>query len=69
MRKVLVKIAKMLRRWLPMIKMEAQEKLEWIIQQVEHEAESPPQIRWRVDMLELAQSDAQLGLAVDRVKL
>jgi len=42
-----------------MIKMEAQEKLEWIIQQVEHEAESPPQIRWRVDMLELAQSDAR----------
>jgi hypothetical protein len=32
--------------------------LEWIIQKIELEAESPPQIKWRVGMLELAQSDA-----------
>lgn len=61
MKNVFAIIGRMLRRWLAMFKLDVQEKVEMIIQQVEFEASSAPLIRWRVDtLLELAQSDVLL---------
>ena len=59
LKKVMSMTGRMLRGWLPMFKPIVQEKVEFIIQQVEHEASLAPQISWRQDSLELAQSDAQ----------
>jgi hypothetical protein len=60
MKKVFAMIGRMLRGWLPMFKMEVQEKVEMVIQLVEAGANSAPLIKWRMDTSESAQSNAQL---------
>jgi len=49
-------IGRMLRGWLPMLKMEVQEKLERVIKLVEVEAGSAPMIMW-MDSLASVQSN------------
>jgi hypothetical protein len=61
MKKVFAMTGRMLRGWLPMFKLNVQEKLEKIIQLVEEEASSVPLIGWKMDISESGQSSAQLS--------
>lgn len=46
MKGVILKIARMLRRWVPMLQQEMKERVEELINQLEAKASSPPQITW-----------------------
>jgi len=59
MKRVFAMIGQMLRGWLPMFKMDVQEKVEMIIQLAETEAKSALLIKWRMDISESVQSSAQ----------
>jgi len=50
---------RMLRGWLPMLKLDVQEKVEQVILLMEAEAGSPPLIQWRVDSSGSAPSSVQ----------
>ena len=59
MKKVFVMLGRLLRNWLPMFKLELQEKVERVICLVENEASLAPRIKWTVDSSGLDQSIAQ----------
>ena len=65
MKKVFAMVGRMLRSWLPMFKLEIQEKVELVVFLVENEASLAPQIKWNLDSSGLDQSIAQ-PLAVSR---
>jgi hypothetical protein len=59
MKMVFAMTGRMLIGWLPMLKLDVQEKVEQVILLMEIEASSPPLIQWRLDSLGSAPSSVQ----------
>jgi len=49
MKKVFAMVVRMLKSWLPMFKLEIQEKVEWVVLLVENQASLAPWIKWNLD--------------------
>jgi hypothetical protein len=63
MEKVMLRIARMVRRWVPLLKPEAGKLVEEFAHQLENRASLPPQLTWMPD-----QDNSSSGLALSGVQ-